>query len=499
MSVKSDVISYDVYELDIYKLKRIVIDLGIKEAVIYGIGNNGFYVYRLFKNIGVNIKYYVDVKAYDKIETYRGRSVITPDEFKKKYAGEYVVITPSIHESIHQWMLKAGISNEKLIVPFYKTERIDIDYGGSYIDSPSENIEYCGIKPKHVKGTFVTIAYNTPENLFRRAIESVLSQSEKELKYLIIINGPTDNTLKIAKEYEEIDKRIEIIDLGENLPWTDVRLLSAIRDNVEGRYCCQLDSDDYYAKDFLSETVRIGVENEADIVCVRTCLFSADSSFDPLDTGLEYDWHDKFYFNVVHPRCHVIGHHPITTYYAKSEICSTFWGKLYSNNLMKQYLNYLIELPQQERELYYRLDIAMTYRILSMSERIYNSDKVLHFSQYSRKNSTYTLAPIEWLMSLWYAYSGIKEEMYSDYKEGKAHKYSKMFLKIHLQWMVGRKGMLMNNESWKYREQILVHLREMLEDSIFKEVLFDKHNYMKNDCVEFYDSVKNIVEQGGQA
>ncbi len=131
-----------------------------------------------------------------------------------------------------------------------------------------------------------------------------------------------------------------------------------------------------------------------------------------------------------------------------------------------------------------------------MSERIYNSDKVLHFSQYSRKNSTYTLAPIEWLMSLWYSYSGIKEELYSDYKEKKAHKYAKMFLKIHLQWMVGRKGMLLNNESWKYRDQILIHFKEMLEDPIFKEVLFDKHNYMKKDCVYFYDTVKKIAEQG---
>ncbi len=497
MSNRANVIKYDVYELDIYRLKRTVIDLGIKEAVVYGIGNNGRFVYRLFKNLGIKIKYFIDVKAFDKTRTFRGYEVITPEEFMEKYDGEYVIISPCIHESIHKWMKSKSVPEDKMILPFYKTEEIQIDYGDSYEAGASEEIQYCRKDIKEVEGTFVTIAYNTPANLFRRAIESVLNQSERRLKYLIIINGPTDDTLKIAKEYEAKDKRISIIDLGENLPWTNVRLLNAIRENIEGRYCCQLDSDDYYDRDFLAETVRIGDENDADIVCARTCLFSSDSTFDPLDTGLEYDWHDKFYFNMVHPRYHVIGHRKISTYYAKSEICSTFWGKLYTNSLMKKYLEYLIDLPDNDRELYYRLDIAMTYRILSMSERVFYTDKVMHFSQYSRKNSTFTLAPIEWLMSLWYAYSGIKEEMYSYYKEKKAHKCSKMFLKIHLKWMVGRKGMLLNDDTWKYRDEIVGHFNEMIADPIFEEILFDKNNYMRNDCIEFYDSVKRLSLGGG--
>lgn len=489
MDKKKDMISYDIYELDIYDLKQKVLALNIKKAVIYGIGNNGHDIYVLFKKLGIRINYFVDVKAIDGVRKFKGICVKTPDEFIKSYKGEYVVVSPAIHDAICSWMVEKKISQSKIILSFYKTESIAIDYGAHYDNKPSQDIAYCSEKPKGIKGTFVTIAYNTPENLLRRAIESVLRQTMKELKYLFIINGATDETAAVINSYALLDARIDVVDMGENLRWTDIRLLKTIKEHIEGDYCCQLDSDDYYDENFLQKTVDIGKENGADIVCTRTCLFSADSSYNPLDEGLVYDWHDKFYFNIVHPLCHIIGHKNILTAYTRSKICSTFWGKLYTNSLMDRYLEYLILLPAKDRELYYRLDIAMTYRILSMAERLYYSDEVLHFSQYSKKNSTFTLAPIEWLMALWYSYRGMKEEFNLYYKKKKAKKYLMEFLNIHLPWMVGRRGMCSSPEQWNYRNAIIDNFKEMEDDSIFKDVLLHKRKYMKSECREFYESI----------
>ena len=183
MSKKKDVISYDIYELDLYDLKCKVEALNIKETVVYGIGNNGFSVYNLFKNLGVKIKYFVDIKAENGVDSFKGYKVISPNKFKEIYEGEYVILSPSIHESIYRWMKDNGVLEEKLILSFYKTESINIDYGRFYNSSPSSDIEFCKEYPKVIKGTFFTIAYNTPENLLRRAIESVLRQTMKELKY----------------------------------------------------------------------------------------------------------------------------------------------------------------------------------------------------------------------------------------------------------------------------------------------------------------------------
>lgn len=488
-----DIITYDVYELDLHGLRQKLERLSIKEAVVYGIGNNGRDTYRMFKNLGINIRYFIDVKATDGIRKFHGVDVKTPDEFVDSYEDEYIVISPSLHDAVYSWMMGKNIPENKVILSFYKTESVTIDYGGHYEDKPFWNIKSCREKPENIKGTFVTIAYNTPENLLRRAIESVLGQTVKELKYLFIINGATDKTAAVIESYAALDSRINVIDMGENLRWTDTQLLKTIKENIEGEYCCQLDSDDYYDEHFLEKTLKIGVDNNADIVCVRTCLFSADSGYNPLHEGLVYDWHDKFYFNIAHPPCHIIGHKNILTAYARSKICSTFWGKLYSNALMKRYLDYLLLLPDKDRELYYRLDIAMTYRILSMSERLFYSDEVLHFSQYSKKNSTFTLAPIEWLMSLWYSYQGIKDEFDVYYSRKKARKYLKEFLKIHLPWMVGRRGMLSPSDKWSDRDTITGHFGEMTQDSIFRDVLLQR-KFMRNECRDFYMTICKMAE-----
>lgn len=489
-----DNVSYPVYELDLYALKNRVCELCLNDVVVYGIGNNGYDTYRLLKNLGVNVLYYVDVKALTGTNTFFDKKVLSPEDLKKRYNGEYVIITPAIHKTIVKFMGDIGVPKDRLIIEFYQTETVTIDYGRNK-NSVDRSILFDEIEPVNPMATIVTIVYNTPENLFRRAIESILRQSYRNFRYLIVINGATDNSYDIAKEYADLDKRILLVNLDQNYPWTNDYFLNQIYHNSKGKYWCQLDSDDYYADDFLERSIELAEINEADIVHVRTCLFSADDSYDPMNEGLQYDWHDKYYFNIVHPPCHAIGHKDIMYKYAKSRICSTFWGKLYSTALMKKYADFLLGLKPQERELYFRLDISMTYKVLSMAERVFFSDKVLHFSQYSKKNSTFTLAPIEWLMSLWYAYKGIKSEMYAYYKEKKAKKYSQAFLGIHLVWMVARGGMLKGIDSSPYKEEIIDNFREMLDDEIFKKVLLKKKYYMVEECKQFYMDIEKIVQK----
>ena len=162
MDKNKDIISYDVYELDLYDLKNKVEKLNVDEVIVYGIGNNGAEINRLFKNIGVKIKYYLDVKARNEVRTFKGIKVVDPEALPEMYKGEYIVISPSIHDSIYDWMKKHNIPDEKLILSFYKTENMCIDYGNHYGVKPSADIGYCGARAERVKATFVTIAFNRP-------------------------------------------------------------------------------------------------------------------------------------------------------------------------------------------------------------------------------------------------------------------------------------------------------------------------------------------------
>ena len=54
------------------------------------------------------------------------------------------------------------------------------------------------------------LTYNR-EKLVSRAIESILAQTYKDFEFIIIDNGSTDSSGRIADEYAEKDSRIKVI------------------------------------------------------------------------------------------------------------------------------------------------------------------------------------------------------------------------------------------------------------------------------------------------
>ena len=85
--------------------------------------------------------------------------------------------------------------------------------------------------------------YNDEKHI-AKCIESVLSQTYKNIEILIINDGSTDNTLNICKSYK--DDRIRIID-QKNIGLSMSRNVGI--DNACGEYLYFVDSDDFIEKD----------------------------------------------------------------------------------------------------------------------------------------------------------------------------------------------------------------------------------------------------------
>lgn len=87
----------------------------------------------------------------------------------------------------------------------------------------------------------LTTAYNR-EKYIADAIESVLASTYTNFELIIVDDGSTDNTVKIAKSYEAKDKRVKLYVNEKNLG--DYPNRNKAASYASGKYIKYLDSDD---------------------------------------------------------------------------------------------------------------------------------------------------------------------------------------------------------------------------------------------------------------
>ena len=103
------------------------------------------------------------------------------------------------------------------------------------------------------------------EKLVGRAVESILNQTLCDLEFIIVDNGSTDRSGKIADEYATRDSRINVIhrekgNIGSGR--------NAGLDAAMGEYITFIDDDDYTEPDFLEFLYKLAKTHNADIaVC----------------------------------------------------------------------------------------------------------------------------------------------------------------------------------------------------------------------------------------
>jgi len=93
------------------------------------------------------------------------------------------------------------------------------------------------------------------EVMMKLAIESILSQTYKDFKFLICDDGSTDETWKVLEKYAKKDSRIVLLrnEVNKGVPFTKNKLLDA----CETKYACWQDSDD------LSNIYRLEIQLKA--------------------------------------------------------------------------------------------------------------------------------------------------------------------------------------------------------------------------------------------
>lgn len=152
----------------------------------------------------------------------------------------------------------------------------------------------------------VVIAFHNNSEYISRCIESVRSQTLKEIEIICVDDGSTDNSLDILRSFEACEPRIKLIAKEKNCGTLLARKDGALASS--GRYIMFLDSDDYLAPDacrtMFEESckrgadilqISIGVEDYANDLTAKTWLENYLKAQDITCTRREMQEH--FYLN----------------------------------------------------------------------------------------------------------------------------------------------------------------------------------------------------------
>lgn len=381
------------------------IDPKSQKFIIYGAGVNGEIFAGFFHRNGIEISYFVDMQATTRDFSVLGKPVRSPAYLANHYCNEMIVVSPDDHISILNLLHNIGISEKRIIIPFKEVEwNIVTDYNMHKRNFVHDaNFSY-------LQGTIFSIVYNTPPNLLKRAIESVLRQTQQCFSYLIIDNGSTDSSQDIITSYATMDRRIKYIRLEKNLTWTDARLIQVLMDNVKGKYVCMLDSDDYYEKSFLETTCQAMEKYNVDIVQVNTLTYSEAN-------------HKYHSFNQSLGKGKLLKGDELIISLLLRMLNVTFWGKLYAVDIFQKLLEEILRYASDTGDDRFRLDISWVTYIVLQARSAYLCDEILHVRTWrkgSNEFNVYSIAP--WLTSMIQAFRYLEkvsiDETYVDvYKD----------------------------------------------------------------------------------
>lgn len=121
----------------------------------------------------------------------------------------------------------------------------------------------------HISVSVVMPIYNAADYL-RPALDSVISQTLRDVEIICVDDGSTDHSLAILKEYQKRDPRVRIVTETNAGP-------AKARNNglrrARGEYLSFLDADDFFEPTMLEALYRTAKEKDLDIAVCEYDLF----------------------------------------------------------------------------------------------------------------------------------------------------------------------------------------------------------------------------------
>lgn len=217
---------------------------------------------------------------------------------------------------------------------------------------------------KDIKISVLVPVYNVENYLFQ-CIASIVSQKYKNLEIIIIDDGSTDNSGKIADEFAEADDRIKVIH-KENTGYGHSMNLGL--SCATGDYVGIVESDDYIAPSMYLELAEAVSENGADVVKGSYAEFHTGAVPEPvrLFNGIPCD-------QTIYPQ----------NYPGIFMVPCSIWTAIYNRNFLVTN-----DILFQETSGAAFQDVSFSFKIWACAKKVYLIEKPYVFYRIDNMNSS---------------------------------------------------------------------------------------------------------------
>lgn len=328
-----------------------------------------------------------------------------------------------------------------------------------------------------IKVSVIIPIYNGEEYL-ERCLDSVLSQTLKEIEVICVDDGSTDRTGDILSEYEQKDSRVQV--LYQKNQYAGVARNNGLR-HAKGEYLAFLDADDYFEPDFLEKMYFAGKANQSDVVMCNEYF---------LDVGTgEITKREPAEEKELLP----VNAHCFSASQAKDVLFQLTNGWAWDKLFLREYvLRENIEFAATR----IANDAFFVYVALAKAGRITKIEDFLIFQRRNDKRSLSNTREKFWHCGL---------EMLQDLQDeliasGLYEKMERTYLNFVLKYMVWS---IRDMESWKVKEEMWEHLKQQYEPQVRlldkpEEYYYNKgnlKNYMYMIQHSFEESMKEQISQ----
>lgn len=187
----------------------------------------------------------------------------------QEYQEEYIC---KMAEEFRQ-AIENGEFDEKILTP------AEMDNLQWIMNDPHDYYEYNNASVPDV--SVIIPVYNTAPFL-RQCLDSVLSQTLKDIEVICVDDGSDDESVDILREYEKADERVNVI-LQENAGGGAARNKGI--DAARGRYLSFLDSDDFFDPKMLEIAFKKCEKTNAEICVYKVRRYNNETGEYTNDSG----------------------------------------------------------------------------------------------------------------------------------------------------------------------------------------------------------------------